>query len=80
MLEWSGGADVLLGLPAYDDEGVGYRVARVENLRDALLGIHAGLRGLDSLPASYQGVAIYCEWEMDDAEWVDFAACFLKAG
>jgi hypothetical protein len=78
VLEWSGDADVLLGLPAYDDEGAGYHVGRVENLRNALLGIHAGLGGLDPLPANYQGVAIYCEWEMDDAEWADFAARFLK--
>jgi hypothetical protein len=75
---WSGDTEVLLGLPAYDDSESGYHVPRVENLRNALLGIHAGLASSDPLPANYRGVAVYCEWEMDQAEWADFAARFLR--
>ncbi len=69
ILDWTNGADVLLGLPAYQDEGVGYHDPKVENLKNALLGIHAGLSEFNNLPANYQGIALYSEWEMDDGEW-----------
>jgi hypothetical protein len=69
VLSWCEGRPVLLGVPAYDDAGTGYHHPEVENLTNALAGIHAGLMGLDSLPPHYRGVAIYCDWEMDAAEW-----------
>jgi hypothetical protein len=78
VLAWSGGKPVLLGLPAYQDAAVGYHDPRTENLTNALLGIHAGLRRLETLPASYQGVALYSEWEMDDGEWRQLSAEFLR--
>jgi hypothetical protein len=78
VLGWSEGADVLLGVPAYDDAGVGYHLPRVENLHNALAGIHAGLPDDGPLPRHYQGVAIYCEWEMDDAEWSYWQHHFLR--
>jgi hypothetical protein len=78
VLAWGREAEVLLGVPAYDDPGVGYHHPTVENLRNALLGIHAALARSESLPESYRGIAIYCEWEMDDGEWqqlrVEFGA------
>lgn len=77
-LEWSGKAEVLLGLPAYDDVGVGYHHREAENLADGLLGIHAGLTRSTSLPANYRGVALYCEWEMDEEEWRRFRGHFLR--
>jgi hypothetical protein len=46
----------------------------VENLPNALSGIHAGLSKYERLPKNYAGVAIYCEWEMDQQEW----SCFKK--
>ncbi len=69
VLAWSGDTQVLLGVPVYDDEGVGYHHPDVENLDNALLGIHAALDGLDPFPGNYAGIAIYCEWEMDAGEW-----------
>lgn len=78
VLSWSEGKAVLLGLPAYDDAGVGYHDPRVENLRNGLRGIHAGLLGFEHLPVHYQGVAIYSDWEMDDSEWALLRAEFLK--
>ena len=69
ILEWSGDTQVLLGIPTYDDAGVGYHFPRVENLQNALLGIHAGLSKTIPLRRNYAGVAIYCEWEMDQQEW-----------
>ena len=69
VLAWGEDSKVLLGIPVYDDSGVGYHFPEVENLQNALLGIHAGLASFEELPTSYSGVAIYCEWEMDDQEW-----------
>lgn len=69
VLAWSPGANVLLGLPAYDDSGVGYHVPEVENLHNALPGVHRGLTDLMRLPPNYQGVALYSEWEMTPAKW-----------
>ena len=77
VLSWSDGKPVLLGVPTYDDAGVGYHDPRAENITNALLGIHRGLtRG--SLPPHYQGAAIYCDWEMSDAEWTYWREHFLR--
>lgn len=78
VLVWSGDTQVLLGIPAYDDAGVGYHDPKIENLRNALLGIHASLSNKVDLPEHYAGVAIYCEWELDEAEWSEFAREFEK--
>lgn len=76
-LAWSENKPVLLGVPAYDDPSVDYHDPKVENLKNALLGIHRGLAS-KPLPANYQGVAIYCEWEMDTNKWHYFEGHFLK--
>jgi hypothetical protein len=77
VFAWSEGKPVLLGVPTYDDAGVGYHHPRAENLTNALLGIHRGL-SRQPLPADYQGVAIYCEWETSEAEWLYFREHFRK--
>ncbi|MGD9321055.1 MAG: glycoside hydrolase family 18 protein [Desulfobacteraceae bacterium] len=79
VLSWTGDTKVLLGIPVYDDAGVEYHFPQVENLRNALLGIHAGLSQFKSVPDNYSGVAIYCEWEMDDQEWEYLRKEFEKA-
>jgi hypothetical protein len=68
-LNWSGGTQVLLGIPAYDDSTVGYHSPKVENLENAVLGVHASLIHLEQLPENYAGIVIYCEWEMDNGKW-----------
>ena len=78
-LAWSGGKQTLLGVPAYDDAGAGYHHPEVENLENALAGIHAGLGGSGAPPAAYGGVAIYSEWEMDEAEWGLLKRSFNRA-
>lgn len=78
VLDWSGDAQVLLGVPVYNDTGVKYHLPNVENLQNALLGIHAGLNKSKSPPKNYAGVAIYCEWEMDQEEWDYFSKEFEK--
>ncbi|MEM7013459.1 MAG: glycoside hydrolase family 18 protein, partial [Verrucomicrobiota bacterium] len=70
LLEWTPtDCEILLGLPAYADEGVEYHSPLVENLESGLAGVHAGLARFEELPPNYRGVAIYSEWEMDTGEW-----------
>ena len=64
VLAWSKNTEVLLGIPVYADHGVAYHHPRVENIRNSLAGIHAGLSQYKNLPGNYQGIAIYSEWEM----------------
>jgi hypothetical protein len=78
VLAWSEGKPVLLGVPTYDDAGVGYHDPKVENLTNALLGIHRGL-SRSVVATNYQGVAIYCDWETSEAEWNYLGQHFLKA-
>lgn len=74
VLSWYASKEVLLGLPAYEDAGVGYHDPQTENLSNSLLGIHAGLNG--PLPDAYRGVSLYCEWEMTPAKWLEFQEHF----
>ena len=60
----STGCKLLLGIPSYEDAGVGYHHPRVENISSALRGIAAS----DRL-GRIGGIAIYCEWEMDENKW-----------
>ncbi len=69
ILAWSGVTEVLLGVPVYDDAGVKYHYPHVENLKNSLAGIHAGLARYSHLPDNYKGIAIYSEWEMEPEEW-----------
>jgi hypothetical protein len=78
VLCWSGDTQVLLGIPVYDDAGVGYHFPGTENLQNALSGIHAGLSKHKSLPKNYAGIAIYCEWEMNQQEWNYFKKEFER--
>ena len=56
--------ELILGIPAYEDAGVGYHHPRAENISSALRGISGGDRS-DRIG----GIAIYCEWEMDENKW-----------
>ena len=56
--------ELLLGIPAYDDAGVGYHHPGVENINSALQGISASPR-----KNAINGIAIYCEWEMNENKW-----------
>ena len=77
-LAWAGDCEVLLGVPTYDDEGVGYHHPRVENMEHALRGIHGGLNAMAPLPANYRGLAIYCGWETDSEEWALWRKGFTR--
>jgi hypothetical protein len=77
-LDWAGHCDVLLGVPTYEDAWADYHDPNVENLHQALLGIHHGLIECGA-PANYQGIAIYSHWETDHHEWAELRRLFLKA-
>lgn len=77
VLVWSEGKPVLLGVPTYDDAGVSYHDPRVENLENAVPGIHKALAAAP-LRENYQGIAIYCDWETSEAEWSWLRANFLR--
>jgi hypothetical protein len=68
ILAWSEGKPVLLGVPTYDDTGVGYHHPDVENIANAISGIHRGLQNA-GFPPAFQGIAIYCDWETTEPEW-----------
>lgn len=78
VLDWSAPAEVLLGVPDYDDVGVGYHHPEAGNLPNALLGVHAGLSDRASRPEHYAGVAIYSEWQTDPDEWQTWTKEFLR--
>ena len=78
VLQWAPRTSVLIGLPTYDDSGVGYHHPDVENLRHALPGVHQGLAAMGKLPDNYQGAALYCEWEMTADKWRQFREGFVK--
>lgn len=77
-LSWAESTEVLLGLPAYADAGVGYHHPEVENLGVALPAIHAGLQHFDALPQNYAGVAIYAEWTLTEDDKGTLVRAFLR--
>lgn len=77
VLAWSEGKPVLLGVPTYDDAGVGYHDPKVENLGNALPGIHRGLTRAE-VPTNYQGLAVYCDWETSEKEWAFWRKHFVQ--
>ena len=77
VLEWGAPAEVLLGVPDYDDAGTGYHHPEAENLPNALRGVHGGLQHYRSLPTNYGGVAVYSEWQTDAGEWRTLEREFL---
>lgn len=56
--------EILLGVPAYEDAGVGYHHPDVENISAALSAISAS-----PFQKNISGIVIYCEWEMTDSKW-----------
>lgn len=78
VLDWSGNTPVLLGVPAYADADSGYHDPAVENVLNALRGIHGGLSAFPSVSVNFQGAALYSDWEMDATEWATWQREFLR--
>ncbi len=71
------GKEVFIGIPAYDDQNVGFD-PQVENIENGLRGIIAGLNNIRSNDENFAGVAIYPYWEMDESEWGSYENLWLK--
>ena len=60
----SAGKQILFGVPAYDDAGVGYHDPLVEDPAHALPGVIAGINAMGGT-ARY-GISVYAEWTLTD--------------
>lgn len=78
VLCWQKNSKILLGVPVYDDKESGYHNPNVENLKNSIMGINRGLSNFKKMPDNYDGIAIYCEWEIDKNEWEYLRRNFLK--
>lgn len=68
VAELEGGADVLIGIPTYDDQGQ-IHFATVENIPSAVEGVLRGKQRAGESAIAINGVAIYAEWTTTDDEW-----------
>lgn len=75
ILNWSNGKDVLLGVPAWDEPTASHH-PNVENLENALHGIHAALE--PKMPKNYAGIALYAHFTMDNLRWKTLGQEFTR--
>ncbi|HEX2171262.1 MAG TPA: hypothetical protein VHL09_02305 [Dehalococcoidia bacterium] len=66
----STGADVLAGVPTYDDRTAGHDPAS-ENLHWALPGVATAVAGAGA-PSHFAGVSIYAHWQTSRDEWATY--------
>lgn len=69
--ELDGGAQIIIGIPTYDDELPGHDT-RVENVPSALTGVKVGLQASGEAAVRIYGVAMYAAWTTDDTEWQQY--------
>lgn len=62
---------LLVGIPSYDTASAEHQLD-VENIRAAAAGVRQGLQQAGEAAQFVQGVAIYAEWETDEADWAQF--------
>ena len=67
--------EVLFGIPAYEDQDVGYHHPQVENVFTAMPGIVSAINS--SQDARKFSVSIYAEWTLDEKE-EKFISSFIK--
>lgn len=76
-LDWSEQAEVLLGVPSYEDADAGYHVPRVERLGNALAGINAALISREGKALKQPvGISVYAEWTTSEEEWTELREQF----
>lgn len=73
-----GGTELVIGIPTYGEELPGHDPA-VENPASAAAGVRAGVLAAGDAGELVRGVAIYAEWETDDAEWDEYRQSWLAA-
>jgi hypothetical protein len=68
VAELEGGAEILIGIPTYDDQGE-IHLATVENIPSAVEGVLRGKQRAGTAALAITGVALYAEWTTTDDEW-----------
>lgn len=58
----------IFGIPSYEDERPNFD-ATVENMENALIGVHNGLRNIRVNPKDLVGLSVYARWTTDEDEW-----------
>jgi hypothetical protein len=68
--------ELFFGVPTSEERTATHQ-PEAENMVSGLLGIVDGLNDDEARPAVVTGVAIYPEWETDDAEWRSYESLWL---
>lgn len=68
VAELEGGAEILIGIPTYDDQGE-IHFATVENIPSAVEGVLRGKQRAGEAAPAITGVALYAEWTTTEDEW-----------
>lgn len=68
VAELEGGAEILIGIPTYDDQGQ-IHFATVENIPSAVEGVLRGKQRAGEAAFAITGVALYAEWTTTEDEW-----------
>ena len=69
---------MLIGIPACQGADTTCHKSNGENIRHALTGMYAALLSYPVLPENHRGIAIYCDWEMNDVKWQAVADFFER--
>lgn len=75
---WGAGSSFLMGIPTYENyEPVPFfHRSDIENIENALSGVMLALEEAKNLN-SFDGVAIYANWETDETEWGKYSEMWL---
>ena len=67
---------MFIGIPTSEEETATHR-PKAENMASGLQGLVDGLNHTRAKPRVVTGVAIYPDWETDEAEWATYEALWL---
>jgi hypothetical protein len=70
------GVELLIGVPTSEERTLSHW-PNAETMEAGLRGVVDGLNDAQARPHAVTGVAIYPEWETDDAEWATYEALWL---
>lgn len=68
---------LLVGIPSYDTASPEHK-PDVETIQSAAEGVRRGVQQAGDAAKFVQGVAIYAEWDTDEADWSQFRSAWLR--
>ena len=80
LLDYAGsvpGHRVMIGIPSYEDVPL-FSDPKVENVRNAILGVRAALETRTTGNIPFDGVAVYACWTTDSTEWKDYEVYWMN--